>query len=617
MKLYANTLLLILVIIAGTIAYSQLNPQPDAIRRAAIAHQLARMERAQHIGDIFLPSLAAIVLAAGLGGVRWIWRSAGRPEQIHAEGGLFPILAWDRSTLLDRLTGRRRVTTHDANRAVAATLSITSEADGTIHAAADIKPEQWPDQIAVTKAAIGVQAQQARSTGRNGGPNVAKIKERQGWYDKPQPATAQVLPPTQLPALPQPALSLDEAIRQIGGAGDIPLGQEADGARRLAVWKPAQAPHIAILGSTQQGKSSGAAYTAVLTVIRRGWRVTVLDPEGSGASQWKAISPWAEWAQVDGHSATRYTRAVLDEAERRGRILAAAGAANIGEIDEAARPPRLLVVVEEYAELRDKADAAGTLAAFDFAVGSTAQTGGKLGIHLMLISQSFRSANGTPWPATVRDNCAARLSYNQPGNDSTKSMGGLYELGNLEPGQFAYRGTVYRSWNARPEAERILATIPKRTPQTIDHQPTQTPAPADIPIHRVRPSVPVTYTPPSQGWQGDVADSGQRTADSGQGAEWTDIQQRVAEYKRTNPDAGVRETARKLKVGKSYVSDLYNSEAFQELLAEPVFEATAPTAPPEEDRWETDPTGWIGLERPLSRDEWYKSVMQLRPKGAK
>jgi len=50
-----------------------------------------------------------------------------------------------------------------------------------------------------------------------------------------------------------------------------------------------------------------------------------------------------------------------------------------------------------------------------------------------------------------------------------------------------------------------------------------------------------------------------------------------------------------------------------------VVEQETPTliAPPEEDRWETDPTGWIGLERPLSRDEWYKSVMQLRPKGAK
>ena len=528
MRVYSTTLLIALVIVAGVIANQYVNPEPEIVRQAEIAHRLAGMDRARRIADIFWPTAAAIALAGLAGGARWVWRESGKPAQARAEDGLFPVLVWDRSTSRDRLTGRRRITAHDPNRAPASTLAITTEPDGSIHAAADILESQWPDQIAVTQAAIGVQRAQAQaSSGRAPrGETVAQIKERRGWYDNPpapRGSPAQIVQPPALPAPTQPAPTLEQAIQQAEAAGDILLGQEAEGQRRLAVWKPSQAPHIAILGSTQQGKSSGAAHTAVLTVIRQGWRVAILDPEE--ASQWRAIDAWVEWAQVDGRSATRHAHAVLDEAQRRARSLAAAGAANISEIDPARRPPRLLVVIEEYAELRDLAASAGTVGAFDHAVGSIAQTGGKLGVHLMLISQSFRSANGTPWPATVRSNAAARLSYNQPGNDSSKTMGGLYELANLEPGQFAYRGRVCTSWNARPEAQRILAPIaPRRGPGILDAQPATTapilPALAvsaqvsdqvsDPPVRRVRP---VSTPPPAQAEEGGAADSGQRTAD--------------------------------------------------------------------------------------------------------
>ena len=629
MRLYITTLLIALAVIAGVIVNNLLHPTPDAIRHAEIANQLAKMERARRIGDIFWPSAAAIVILAGAGAVRWIWRRSGAPEMVRAEDGLFPILVWDRSTVRDRLTGRRRVTTHDSNRAAAPTLSITAEPDGRISAAADIPDGRWPDQIAVTQAAITVQRTQAAASGQRApkGPTVAEIKERNGWYaHPPQPRqTAQVIQPAALPAPSQPAITLAEAVR-LGSAGDVPLGQQADGPRALAVWKPSAAPHIAILGSTQQGKSSGAAYTAALTVIRQGWQVIALDPEGNGASQWKGIARWIEWASVDGHSAIHHARSIMDEAQRRGSALAAAGAANIREMDDASRPARLLVVVEEYAELRDKAASAGTIDAFDFVIGSIAQTGGKLGVHLMLISQSFRSANGTPWPATVRNNCAARLSYNQPSNDTSKTMGGLYELSQLEPGQFAYRGTVYQSWDARPQAERILAAVTPAPPRILTAQPARpvvglpvaVSAPvSDLPVRRIRPQA---ETPPAQERGEGTADSGHRTPDTGQGDELTDIQRAVAEYIQRNPDAGVRSMARELGIGKTYAGELRNRYLGNPpTTPEPVFAATADAyQPPADERRPGERTfrttsDWRGAREVLTAAEWYSEVKKLQP----
>lgn len=644
MRLY-HVLALGVLIIAGVIIYGYINPTPDPIRQAEIANKLASMERARRIGDIFWPTLAAIVLAAAAGGARWVWRESGKPTEVHAEAGLYPVLVMDKSTPRDRFAGLRRVLTHNPN--TGESLSVVSTPDGAITAESSIQPDHHADHIQIARDVIGVQKTQAAASGMRAlkGPTVAEIKAQKGWYDNPpQRGGAQVI--DNAPALPAPTqapLTLADAMRP-ATAGDIVFGQEPDGARKLAVYRPADDYHISLLGSSGYGKSTNAAWTILMGFLRMGGRAVVAEPEG--AAQFAEVQPWAEWARLDGAGLTRHAESIHREFQRRGDEMTRRGAGHFSDIPANERPPHLLAIFEEYTKARTQAQKAGTLADFDAILGELAQDAGKTGIHLLLIAQHFHPTTGQPWPATVRNNCGFRLSYNQPDNDSTKTLAGLYELSSLEKGQFAHRGRVYNGWHARPEAQRILANVPKRSgPGLLTAGPARLVAvqaqwvDGDPPVRRVRPSTP----PPSTGeeWGTNTpTNTNTNTPTNSQGGEWDEFAQRFFEK---NPYATQTALARAMAdvdpEGRHYrrfvgglSSGLFhqyspngdNYEGAPGREPEPVFaaevEAYEPEPEPEqarpagsrrEPRLCTDSTGWIGHERVLSKDEWYESVRKL------
>ena len=464
LKLQSIILLLALLIIAGIVANSYLHPTPDAIRQAQMQHSLERMQLWHNIGQIALPSAVGLLLLALAGGVRWVWRFSGRPTLIHSEDGLYPVAVWDRSTLRDRLAGKRRVLAHNPNTAIASTLSITAEPDGQITAASDTPDSRHADQIAVVQSALSVQRTLAAASALKAPrESVAQIKERHGYYDNPpRPKEAQVIPPLALPALApaQSVLTLADAMKP-AIVGDIIFGQEPDGARGLAVYRPADDYHISLLGSSGFGKSTNAAWAILLGFLRMGGIATVAEPEG--AAQFAEVQPWAEWARLDGAGLTRHAETIHREFQRRGDEMTRRGAGHFSDIPANERPPHLLAIFEEYTKARTQAQRAGTLADFDAIMGEIAQDAGKTGIHLLLIAQNFHPTDGQPWPVTVRDNCGFRISYNQPGNDITKTLGGVYKLSALEKGQFAHRGKIYNGYHARPEFARILANVPHRS----------------------------------------------------------------------------------------------------------------------------------------------------------
>lgn len=448
-------------VFAFVFATSFFNPTPEIVKHAKIAHTLERMALLKTIGDIAIVGGTAILLIALAVGLRWLWGWSGRPMQLRAEDGLFPALYVDRSTILDRLTGQRRLFAHDPNRSGGASLGINIGRNGEISAhGAQVESSE---QAAIIRDALKVQKVQA---GYRRGPTVAEIKGELGYYDRtPRPAIiteGQKLLPQQTT---QPILTLSEAIRQVGGAGDIPLGQQQDGANALAVWKPSTAPHMSILGSTQQGKTSGAGFTIATCAIKHGWRVVILDPEEEG--QWRIFQPWAEWTHADEDSVTGHVLAVHSEYERRGQMMVAAGASSFAEMRN---ERRVLLVIEEYGDLRNRADAAGTLAEFDGAMAQLARRGGKRGFHLLLIDQHHKGSYATPaWPETVARN-VHRLSFHQPSNDS--GLVGWWDMQSLTPGQFGYKAERYQAWHARPEVERILAGVPRLTgPRILDNVP--------------------------------------------------------------------------------------------------------------------------------------------------
>ncbi len=262
---------------------------------------------------------------------------------------------------------------------------------------------------------------------------------------------------------------------------------------------------------------------------------------------------------MDGENITDKVLAVYAEYEKRGELMVTHGAGNYAEIPEDARPPRLLLVIEEYGDLRTKAEDEGTLDAFDSAMARFAKRGAKRGIHMLLLDQHFAAHDDIPaWPDSTMRNMH-RLSFMQPVNDSR--LVGYSAMASLQKGEFARNGERFTAWHARPEIERLLMNMPRiQPPFVLDN----------VGVSAVRPSVEM-YADRN----GDPS-GGQRTPDNGQesGQELTEIQRRVAEYLKANPDAGVRPMARDLGIGKSYAGELR-----EEYLRRPPVIDQPPTAP--------------------------------------
>lgn len=282
-----------------------------------------------------------------------------------------------------------------------------------------------------------------------GVPNAATGRLLAGAYDK---TPRSLPPPIDTPQLPSPGpvdVSLGDALHQ-GDAQNWPLGFAADGG--LAAFAPLRHAHAAVVGATGTGKTTSTGYLLAAHALRYGWHVIVLD--GDNGNAWTPFAAHAEHVEADADVLPDQVAVVYREFERRARLLADAGVADM--LNLSAAPARLLCVVEEYGDLarslrlRSPAGADQVNAQLD----TILRRGRKCGVHMALIDQypehwSNQVLAGVKWLA------AFRLGPNQGAKVQE------YEASSLpDRGAFMHRRVQYTAWHAEPAVRQLLAAVP-------------------------------------------------------------------------------------------------------------------------------------------------------------
>ncbi|WAX56143.1 FtsK/SpoIIIE domain-containing protein [Jatrophihabitans cynanchi] len=166
-------------------------------------------------------------------------------------------------------------------------------------------------------------------------------------------------------------------------------------------------PHALVAGTTGSGKSEVLrALVAGLAIRHSPDAVTfvLIDYKGGAAFAECARLPHTVGVvtDLDPHLARRALRSLTAELTRRERLLAAVAARDLEEYraaGAAAPLPRLVIVVDEFAEL------AGELAEFVTGLVGIARRGRSLGVHLVLATQR----PGGSISAEIRTNTALRI----------------------------------------------------------------------------------------------------------------------------------------------------------------------------------------------------------------
>ncbi len=134
------------------------------------------------------------------------------------------------------------------------------------------------------------------------------------------------------------------------GASVLPFGVLDDGA--LAVFDPAQSPHLLASGTTGSGKSS-VSVTLVGMALLSGWRVLVTDPS-KGANDFKPLAPYVDAFEPSLPGCYALFRYAHEEMRRRVRLIGEHGGGDWSTLPDGVRPPRLLVFCDEFNSLLQK-----------------------------------------------------------------------------------------------------------------------------------------------------------------------------------------------------------------------------------------------------------------------
>jgi hypothetical protein len=135
------------------------------------------------------------------------------------------------------------------------------------------------------------------------------------------------------------------------GSGDnqMPLGVGIDGSPVVADF--ATSPHLLVCGVTGGGKSS-ALQQLVIGAVLKGWPAVVLDPaEAKQGADYSFAAPYLHGLARDLEQAESLAEAVAAEVRRRGALNAAHGVSHVKDLPEHVRPPRLMVLLDEFVSI--------------------------------------------------------------------------------------------------------------------------------------------------------------------------------------------------------------------------------------------------------------------------
>ena len=208
--------------------------------------------------------------------------------------------------------------------------------------------------------------------------------------------------------------------------GDTPAAFGVSALGEPTIFDPIENPHLLVLGGTGAGKSA-AISTMLFDLIRCGYLPVVIDPTKGGydflfAKDW-AIAPFA----ADVYQAASTMKALYGELERRKSLNGKYGVVNVDKLPEDARPPHLIVVVDEFTSLIGKSsvppksdDPAADHARLEAEaennaraiigniVGKLGREARSVGIHLLLGTQklSSKALDTMPGGADIKVNLA-------------------------------------------------------------------------------------------------------------------------------------------------------------------------------------------------------------------
>ncbi|MBO3093968.1 FtsK/SpoIIIE domain-containing protein [Cellulomonas dongxiuzhuiae] len=233
-------------------------------------------------------------------------------------------------------------------------------------------------------------------------------------------------------------------------------------------------PHALVAGTTGAGKSELLTTVVLgLALTHPPSRLAVLLVDFKGGT---GLGPLARLPHVVDHvhdldvaAARRTLVGLRAELRRRERLLAAAGCADVADLDRAgtASPARLLVVVDELRALVDDVPEAAA------ALARLAAQGRALGMHLLLATQ--RPAGAVP--ADLRANVGLRIALRVADEDDSRDVIGCADAAHLD---VAHPGSALVRTGARPVAPLQVARARHRR--------------AAPPV-RVVPSVPARQAP--------------------------------------------------------------------------------------------------------------------------
>ena len=188
------------------------------------------------------------------------------------------------------------------------------------------------------------------------------------------------------------------------------LGVDVEG--KPVIHDLAEAPHLLVAGTTGSGKSVclHALLLSILTT-RSPQRVqlVLIDQKLVEFTPYQGISSLYVPVITEGIEAARCLKGLVHEMESREKLLASRSAREWGELDDGA-PPRIVVVVEELAELLAQAPEA------EESLVRLAQKARAAGIHLVLATQRPDAAT---FSGLLRANIPSRIALTvQKGADS-------------------------------------------------------------------------------------------------------------------------------------------------------------------------------------------------------